>query len=41
MLDNSGDRNRIAIEARLVESFVNDLIELSISPAAEERVKLY
>lgn len=41
MLDNSGDWNRIAIEARLVESFVNDLIELSISPAAEERVKLY
>jgi hypothetical protein len=41
MLDDSGDGDRVAIEARLVESFMNDLVELSISSTAEEGVELY
>lgn len=41
MLDDSGDRDRVAIEARLVEPFVNDLVELSISSTAQEGVELY
>lgn len=40
MLDNSGEGDGVACKSRLVKSFVDDLIELGIGSALEERVKL-
>ena len=40
MLDDSGDGERVSIQSRLVESFVNDLIEFSISSSGKEGIEL-
>ena len=40
MSGDAGNRDGVAIEFRLVESFVDDLVELSIGPAGQEGVKL-
>lgn len=37
---DAGNGDGVAIEFRLVESFVDDLVELSIGPAGQEGVKL-
>ncbi len=41
VLDDSGERNGIAIKSRLVKSLVDNLIELGVGPALQERVKLH
>ncbi len=40
MSGDAGNGDGVAIEFRLVESFVDDLVELSIGPAGQEGVKL-
>ena len=40
VLDNSGEGKGIAVKPGLVESFVDDLVELGISSALKEGVKL-
>jgi len=40
VLDDSGERNGIAIKSRLIKSLVDNLIELGIGSALQERVKL-
>lgn len=40
MLDYSRERNRVAVKSRLVESLMDDLVELGVSSALEEGVKL-
>jgi hypothetical protein len=40
VLDNSGEGDGVAIKSGLVESFVDDLVELGIGSALKEGVKL-
>lgn len=40
MSDDSGDGDGISVKSRLIESFMDDLIELAISSSGEERVEL-
>jgi hypothetical protein len=40
VLDDSGERNGITIKSRLIKPLVDNLIELGVGPALQERVKL-
>jgi hypothetical protein len=40
MSNYSGDGNRISVESRLIESFVNDCVELGIGSSCKESVEL-
>ncbi len=40
MFNDSGNGDRISVQSRLVESFVDDLIELGLGSSGEEGVKL-
>lgn len=40
MPGDAGDGERVAVEARLVEALVDDLVELGFRPACEERIEL-
>jgi len=40
VLDDTGKGKRVSVETRLIESLVNNLVELGLSPAGQKRIEL-